>query len=94
MVIDLKTGAEMETEMDVNTKCNIYEAISNANAEEIRDILEHVLFCYGELFPQWSVSVLSVDKNEDKIKQIDETIALLNTLKENPHLLGPRLIKI
>ena len=94
MVIDLKTGAEMETEMDVNTKCNIYEAISNANAEEIRDILEHVLFCYGELFPQWSVSVLSVDKKEDKIKQIDETIALLNTLKENPHLLGPRLIKI
>ena len=72
---------------------DVYDLISHVGAEEIPEVLDHVLFCYKELFPQWSVSVLSVDKREDVIAQIDETIALLEKLKENPHLLKQGVIK-
>ena len=55
--------------------------------------LDHVLFHYGQLLPQWSVSVLSVDKRENVIDQINETIALLETLRKNPQLVIPGVIK-
>ena len=71
----------------------VYDLISRVGAYQISEVLDHVLFCYKELFPQWSVSVLSVAKREDVIAQIDETIALLEKLKENPHLLKQGVIK-
>ena len=71
----------------------VYDLISRVGTDQISEVLDHVLFCYKELFPQWSVSVLSVDKREDVIAQIDETIALLEKLKENPHLLKQGVIK-
>ena len=72
---------------------DILDTISNLDGEKIAAVLDHVLFCYSQIFPQWSVSVLSVDKREDTIAQIDETIALLQKLKENPHLLKQGVIK-
>ena len=77
----------------MDTEKDVFEMISALGTSEIPAVLDHVLFCYSELFPQWSVSVLSVDKREDTIAQIDETIALLQKLKENPHLLKQGVIK-
>ena len=77
----------------MNEDMTVYDLISSMGKDEISKVLDHVLFCYSELFPQWSVSILSVDKREDTIAQIDETIALLQKLKENPHLLKQGVIK-
>ena len=71
----------------------IYDLISDIGADEISEVLDHVLFCYQERFPQWSVSVLSINKRENVIEQIDETIAFLEKLKENTSLLEPRVMR-
>ena len=76
----------MDMEMD------IFDAISEAGPEDIAALLDHVLFRYMQLFPQCSVSVLSMDKRKDEIQQINETIAFLEKLKDNPALLKSGLI--
>lgn len=78
----------------MDTKKDIYDIIDEIGKDEISEVLNHVLFHYGQLFPQWSVSVLSMDKREDVIDQINETIALLEMLKKNPHLVIPGVIKV
>ena len=71
----------------------IYDLISDIGADEIGEVLDHVLFCYQEKFPQWSVSVLSINKRENVIEQIDETITLLERLKADPSLLKYSVIQ-
>ena len=71
----------------------IYDLISDIGADEISEVLDHVLFCYQERFPQWSVSVLSINKRENVIEQIDETIAFLEKLKEKTSLLETRVMR-
>ena len=77
----------------MDTEKDIYDMIDEISKDEIAAVLGHVLFHYGQLFPQWSVSVLSVDKRENVIDQINETIALLETLKKNPQLVIPGVVK-
>ena len=61
---------------------DIYEKISAAGREEIAAILDHVLFCYKQLYPQWEVSVVSIDKREDRNEQLNSIIAMLENMKE------------
>ena len=77
----------------MDTEKDIYDMIDEISKDELAAVLGHVLFHYGQLFTQWSVSVLSVDKRENVIDQINETIALLETLKKNPQLVIPGVIK-
>ena len=77
----------------MDTEKDFYDMIDEIGKDEIAAVLDHVLFHYGQLFPQWSVSVLSVDKRENVIDQINETIALLETVKKNPQLVIPGVVK-
>ncbi len=55
--------------------------ISQANAREIEGYLQAVLRRYSELFPDWEVSTVSVQKSRNRNEQLDGMIALLENLK-------------
>lgn len=55
--------------------------IKNAKPEEMEEIVQAVLTRYRELYPDWEIMFLSLDKKENKNDQIDNIIALLNKRK-------------
>ncbi len=62
-------------------KIEIQNLIQTAAAEDLPEILLAVLDRYAVLFPAWELSVLSVEKQQDRNAQIDGVIAVLNQLK-------------
>ena len=55
--------------------------IKNAKPEEMEAIMQAVLARYRELYPDWEILFLSLDKKDNKNDQIDNIIALLNKIK-------------
>ncbi len=60
------------------------EYIKNAKPEELEDILKAVLARYGQVYPDWEVTVISLEKAEDRTEQLDRIIAMLEKMKLNP----------
>ena len=60
---------------------DLLDAIKKANGEEMDEILKTVLFCFGELYPEWEISTVSVLKSEDRNEQLDRMIMLLQKMK-------------
>ena len=59
----------------------LYDYIDNLEKNEIGDVLDAVLFRYRELYPQWDISLITVDKREDKNEQLDAVIQMLQNMK-------------
>ena len=55
--------------------------IAGANEEEVEILLAAVLARYGELYPDWEISTISLRKDEDRAKQLDRTIRMLESMK-------------
>ena len=62
---------------------DLVEEISKAKAEDLEGILRAVLARYGELFPDWEVTTISVQKTGDRNAQIDQHIQLLTRMKQD-----------
>ena len=60
----------------------ITDAIKKAEPEELNDILLAVLARYREVFPNWEVMIVSLEKAGDKNEQMDRMIGLLENMKE------------
>lgn len=60
------------------------EQIQNATREEISDILLAAMNRYRELYPDWEIFYTSIEKSVDKNAQLDQMIALLERMRENP----------
>lgn len=60
---------------------DLIKEIENANSEEIISILNAALSRYSVLFPDWEISTVSVSKSEDRNKQLDRMITLLEKMK-------------
>lgn len=60
---------------------DLYAAIQQADSVEIESLLELVLRRYGELFPDWEISTVSVEKSADRNEQLDRMIAMLQGMK-------------
>ena len=60
----------------------ITDAIKKAEPEELNDILLAVLARYREVFPNWEVMTVSLEKAGDKNEQMDRLIGLLENMKE------------
>ena len=58
------------------------DQIKKAKPEELNDILLAVLARYREVFPDWEVMTVSLEKSVDKNEQLDRMIGLLETMKE------------
>ena len=58
------------------------DQIKKAKPEELNDILLTVLARYREVFPDWEVMTVSLEKSVDKNEQLDRMIGLLESMKE------------
>ena len=58
------------------------EIIQNTTEYEIGDMLQAVLERYRELYPNWDISTISLEKAVDKTEQLNRIIALMEKLKE------------
>lgn len=61
---------------------NWKEIVSRADGTEIHMMLDQVLKRHEELYPRWELSVLSLDKEEDRNAQISRVIALLDAMRD------------
>ena len=60
---------------------DLVEKIGQANEREIEKLLKAVIQRYATLFPDWELSVVSVEKNKDKNEQLDRMIELLEKMR-------------
>ncbi len=60
----------------------IAPAILSADATDLEDIVELIKQRYCQLFPQWEIQMISIEKCADRVRQIDSMIAILEQLKK------------
>ena len=60
----------------------ILRKVSTANEEETEMLLTAVLARYGELYPDWEISTISLLRGEDRAEQLDRTIRMLEYMKK------------
>ena len=58
------------------------QEISQAQDFEIEEMMTALVKRYRELHPDWEVSVISLEKKDDRNRQIDEVIQFLEKLKD------------
>ena len=56
------------------------EKIKNAAPEELDQILQAVLARYREVYPDWDMTVISLDRREDRDQQIRKIREFLDRL--------------
>ena len=61
---------------------NKIDWIKTAEPEELEDILKALLERYRAVYPEWDVSVVSLEREADKNEQLDRMIQLLEKMKE------------
>ena len=57
------------------------KSMSGYKQEEVDILLTAVLARYGELYPDWEISTISIRRAEDRAEQIDRTIRMLQRMK-------------
>lgn len=55
--------------------------VARASRDEIREMLNCVLKRYSELYPQWELSVITMDRRENPDEQISRMIEFLRRLR-------------
>ena len=56
--------------------------IENAKPEELDELLQAVLKRYREVYPDWEIITVSLEKAVEKNEQLDRIIQLLEKWKE------------
>ena len=59
----------------------VIDRILAAEENELEEILRAVLRRYAEVFPNWEVSTISIDKTRDRNEQLDQLIAMAQKMK-------------
>ena len=58
--------------------------IAKTDDDELEKLLQAVLRRYAQAFPEWEVSVISLEKEQNKNEQLDRVIAMLQKMKTSP----------
>jgi len=61
---------------------DILDRIACAGRADIEDILKTVICRYNALYPDWEVTVISIEKGKDRNQKIDEIIDFLARRQE------------
>ncbi len=60
---------------------DLAEKIAQVDVTEIEEVLIAVRQRYAELFPDWEVVLISIEKSVDRNRQLDRMIAMLQNMK-------------
>ena len=60
----------------------LLDKIKTVESKSIDLVMHAVLERYRELFPDWDINVISVDKCDDRNAQLDQIIDLVQKLKD------------
>lgn len=63
---------------------DLYTVITQADPVLLERLFDLVLHRYEELYPDWEISTVSVQKSADRNKQLDRMIAILQKMKTSP----------
>ena len=58
------------------------DQIKQTKPEELNDILLAVMERYREVYPDWELITISLEKAVDKNEQLDRIISMLDKMKE------------
>ena len=61
---------------------SIQEEIKDMSGSELNEILQSVISRYRVLYPDWELSVISLEKDRDKTAQLNRIIAALESMKQ------------
>lgn len=61
--------------------CDLLAGISRIEAKDFDAVVQAVVKRHGELFPDWEINVMVLEKKEDRNNQIDEIIHGLENMK-------------
>lgn len=61
---------------------NIQQLILNVGKEEIETVVHMAVQRYEQLYPDWEIAILSIEKKENRNAQIDGIMELLEKMKE------------
>ena len=61
---------------------DLREMISRLKVEEIQDVLQALVERYRQLYPDWDINIISLEKKRSRNDQLDEMITLLESMKE------------
>ena len=62
---------------------DLWKEIAQADEMLLSKLLKAVLKRYEELFPDWEISTISVEKCSDINEQLDRMITMLEQMKNN-----------
>jgi hypothetical protein len=60
----------------------ILEKIGSADGNQIQALLMEVMIRYRELYPDWEINIVSLEKNKNQNEQIDGIIEMLKDMKK------------
>ena len=60
---------------------DLIKEIALVDDMQISDVLDAARKRYNELFPDWEVSTVSIQRSTDRNEQIDRLIAMLQNMK-------------
>ena len=61
---------------------DLREMISRLKVEEIQDVLQALVERHRQLYPDWEINIISLEKKRSRNDQLDEMITLLESMKE------------
>lgn len=61
---------------------NLINEINNTDRSNINDVLNAAINRYRQLYPDWEISLISIEKESDRDSEIEKMIELLNNCRK------------